>query len=65
MSHFGVAVGELLSKLNAPVGGRLLLQVPLQYVWSTRHELEQYVCSLVDSLVRGDLRAPELDSKAN
>jgi hypothetical protein len=53
MSHFGVSVGELLSKLNALVGGRLLLQVQLQYAWSTQHELEQHVCLLVDSQVKG------------
>ena len=62
MSYFKISIGEVLSKLSAPIGGRLLPQIQGQDVWSTRHESEQYVCLLLDSLVKGYLRMPELVS---
>ena len=53
MSYSGISVREVLSKLNAPVGGWFLPQVQRQYVWGARHESEQYICLLLDSLVKG------------
>jgi hypothetical protein len=63
MSHSGISIGEALSKLCAPVGGRLLPQVQGQYVWGTRQESEQYVCLLLGSLVKAYRAMAELVSK--
>lgn len=53
MSYDGISVREALDKLNAPNGGWYLPQVQRQYVWGARHESEEYVCLLLDSLLRG------------
>lgn len=63
MSYFGISIGEALSKLSAPVGGRLFPQVQSHYVCGTRHESEQYDYLLLGSLVKGYLRMTELVSK--
>lgn len=52
MSYVGISVREALNKLNAPLGGWFLPQVQRQYVWGDRHESEDYVCLLLDSLVK-------------
>lgn len=52
MSYAGISVREALSKLNVTNGGWFLPQVQRQYVWGARHESEDYVCLLLDSLVK-------------
>lgn len=52
MSYAGISVREALSKLNAMQGGWFLPQVQRQYVWGARHESEDYVCLLLDSLIK-------------
>lgn len=53
MSYAGISVREALDKLNAPNNGWFLPQVQRQYVWGARHESEDYVCLLLDSLLKG------------
>lgn len=52
MSYVGISVRETLDKLNAPTSGWFLPQVQRQYVWGARHESEDYVCLLLDSLLK-------------
>ncbi len=52
MSYAGISVREALDKLNAPNNGWFLPQVQRQYVWGARHESEDYVCLLLDSLLK-------------
>lgn len=52
MSYVGISVREALDKLNAPNSGWYLPQVQRQYVWGARHESEDYVCLLLDSLLK-------------
>lgn len=52
MSYAGISVREALDKLNAPNIGWFLPQVQRQYVWGARHESEDYVCLLLDSLLK-------------
>jgi len=52
MSYVGISVREALDKLNAPNSGWFLPQVQRQYVWGARHESEDYVCLLLDSLLK-------------
>lgn len=52
MSYLGISVREALAKLNAPNNGWFLPQIQRQYVWGVRHESEDYVCLLLDSLFK-------------
>lgn len=52
MSYSGISIREALDKLNAPNNGWFLPQVQRQYVWGARHESEDYVCLLLDSLFK-------------
>ncbi|QEY64975.1 DUF262 domain-containing protein [Metapseudomonas lalkuanensis] len=52
MSYERISVREALDKLNAPNNGWFLPQVQRQYVWGARHESEEYVCLLLDSLLK-------------
>lgn len=52
MSYTGYSVREALDKLNAPNNGWFLPQVQRQYVWGARYESEDYVCLLLDSLLK-------------
>lgn len=52
MSYSGISVRDALDKLNAPNNGWFLPQVQRQYVWGVRHESEDYVCLLLDSLLK-------------
>ena len=52
MSYVGISVREALNKLNSPNNGWFLPQVQRQYVWGARHESEDYVCLLLDSLLK-------------
>jgi hypothetical protein len=52
MSYSGISVREVMAKINAQEGGWFLPQVQRQYVWGQRYESEEYVCSLLDSLLK-------------
>ncbi|BCT69500.1 DUF262 domain-containing protein [Nitrosospira sp. NRS527] len=52
MSYTGISVREALDKLNAPNNGWFLPQVQRQYVWGKRHQSENYICLLLDSLLK-------------
>jgi hypothetical protein len=52
MSYAGISVREALDKINSPNSGWFLPQVQRQYVWGARHESEDYVCLLFDSLLK-------------
>jgi hypothetical protein len=52
MSYAGYSVREILDKLNASNNGWYLPQVQRQYVWGARHESEDYICLLLDSILK-------------
>ncbi|MBM0108593.1 DUF262 domain-containing protein [Steroidobacter sp. S1-65] len=52
MSYTGISVREALERINSPIGGWYLPEVQRQYVWGSRDESEEYVCLLLDSLLR-------------
>lgn len=52
MSYSGISIREALDKLNSSNNGWFLPQVQRQYVWGARHESEDYVCLLLDSLFK-------------
>lgn len=52
MSYAGISVHEAMDKLNHPNGGWYLPYIQRQYVWGERYESEEYVCLLLDSLLR-------------
>ncbi len=52
MSYTGISIREVLGKLNVQTNGWFLPQVQRQYVWGARHESEDYVCLLLDSLLK-------------
>lgn len=52
MSYSGISIREVITKLNAPVGGWFLPQVQRQYVWGARYDSETYICLLLDSLLK-------------
>lgn len=52
MSYAGISIRDALDKLNAPNNGWFLPQVQRQYVWGARHESDDYVCLLLDSLLK-------------
>lgn len=53
MSYSGISVREALDKINAARDGWYLPQVQRQYVWGDRQESEEYVCLLLDSILKG------------
>jgi hypothetical protein len=52
MSYSGISVREAMEKLNIPNGGWHLPYIQRQYVWGARYASEEYVCLLLDSLVK-------------
>ena len=52
MSYAGISIKAVLDKINASNNGWYLPQVQRQYVWGARHESEEYVCLLLDSLLK-------------
>lgn len=52
MSYAGISVRESMEKLNQLNGGWFLPHVQRQYVWGARYESEDYVCLLLDSLLK-------------
>ena len=52
MSYAGISVREAMEKLNHLNGGWYLPHVQRQYVWGARYKSEDYVCLLLDSLLK-------------
>jgi hypothetical protein len=52
MSYAGISVREAMEKLNSLNGGWYLPYIQRQYVWGERYESEEYICLLLDSLLR-------------
>ena len=52
MSYAGISVREAMEKLNNFNGGWYLPYIQRQYVWGARYESEEYVCLLLDSLMK-------------
>lgn len=52
MSYAGISIREALDKINSR-DGWFLPQVQRQYVWGDRYESEEYVCLLLDSILKG------------
>lgn len=53
MSYTGISVKEALDKINNVNNGWFLPQVQRQYVWGERDESEDYICLLLDSIMKG------------
>lgn len=53
MSYEGISIRSALERINRNHGGWFLPQVQRQYVWGTRDESEDYICLLLDSILRG------------
>ena len=52
MSYAGISVREAMEKLNNLNGGWYLPYIQRQYVWGARYGSEEYVCLLLDSLIK-------------
>ena len=52
MSYIGISVRDAMRKLNNQDGGWYLPSIQRQYVWGTRYNSEEFVCLLLDSLVK-------------
>ena len=52
MSFTPISVREAMEKLNNLNGGWYLPYVQRQYVWGARYQSEDYICLLLDSLVK-------------
>lgn len=52
MSYTSISVREALDRINAAHNGWFLPQVQRQYVWGGRHQSEDYICLLLDSLLQ-------------
>ena len=53
MSYLGISVKEAINNINNDNNGWFLPAVQRPYVWGSRHENEQYICKLFDSILRG------------
>lgn len=53
MSYLGISVKEAINFINNDNNGWFLPAVQRPYVWGSRHENEQYICKLFDSILRG------------
>lgn len=52
-NYEGISIKEAMEKINAKNNGWFLPHVQRQYVWGNRESSEEYICLLVDSLMRG------------
>jgi hypothetical protein len=52
MSYAGISIREAMEKLNNLNSGWYLPYIQRQYVWGARYESEEYVCLLLDSLMK-------------
>ena len=53
MSYLGISVKEAINNINNDNNGWFLPAVQRPYVWGSRHESEQYICKLFDSILQG------------
>ncbi|HHF1372746.1 TPA: DUF262 domain-containing protein, partial [Haemophilus influenzae] len=53
MSYQGISIRKVLDKINANTNGWYLPEVQRQYVLGNRNNSEEYVCLLLDSLLKG------------
>lgn len=53
MSYEGISIRDAMNRINQSHGGWFLPQVQRQYVWGARDESEDYICMLLDSILRG------------
>lgn len=53
MSYDGITIRRVLERINQSPGGWFLPQIQRQYVWGERNESEDYICLLLDSILRG------------
>jgi uncharacterized protein with ParB-like and HNH nuclease domain len=53
MSYSGISVKDAIGKINNDNNGWFLPAIQRPYVWGGRHESEQYICKLFDSILRG------------
>ncbi len=51
-NYEGISIREAMEKINNIANGWFLPQIQLQYVWGNRDSSEEYVCLLLDSLLR-------------
>lgn len=52
MSYESISIRQALNRVNQSPGGWFLPQVQRQYVWGARDESEDYICLLMDSILR-------------
>lgn len=52
-NYEGISIREAMEKINAKNNGWFLPNIQRQYVWGNRESSEEYICLLVDSLMRG------------
>ena len=53
MSYLGISVKSVIENINNDNNGWFLPYAQRPYVWGSRHEKEQYICKLFDSILRG------------
>ena len=52
-NYEGISIRAAMEKINAKTNGWFLPNIQRQYVWGCRDSSEEYICLLVDSLMRG------------
>ena len=52
-NYESISVRDVLDRINAHENGWFLPHIQRQYVWGSRDSSEEYICLLVDSLLRG------------
>lgn len=52
-NYEGISIKDAMDKINATNNGWYLPNIQRQYVWGSRDSSEEYICLLVDSLLRG------------
>lgn len=52
-NYEGISVRDAMDRINAKNNGWFLPNIQRQYVWGNRESSEEYICLLVDSLMRG------------
>lgn len=52
-NYEGISVREAMERINAMNNGWFLPIIQRQYVWGSRDSSEEYICLLLDSLLRG------------
>ncbi len=53
MSYLSISVKEAINNINDDNNGWFLPAVQRPYVWGSRHEAEQYICKIFDSILKG------------